>query len=53
MKNFQPGITDALFRFTRPITTAYFWRPPMAKGKLDLRIIMGATAGVGAGKKGK
>lgn len=30
------GITDALFRFTRPVTGAYFWCPPMRHGRIDL-----------------
>lgn len=31
------GITDALFRFTRPLTTGYFWCPPITEArKLDL-----------------
>jgi len=30
------GITDALFRFTRPLTGAYFWCPPVKGGRLDL-----------------
>ena len=30
------GITDALFRFTRPLTGAYFWCPPVNSGRLDL-----------------
>ena len=33
------GITDALFRFSRPVTGAYFWCPPMAGGRLDLRAV--------------
>jgi putative iron-dependent peroxidase len=33
------GITDALFRFTRPLTGACFWCPPVARGRLDLRAI--------------
>jgi porphyrinogen peroxidase len=32
----EDGITDALFRFSRPITGSYFWCPPMAGGQLDL-----------------
>jgi len=32
----EDGITDALFRFTRPLTGAYFWCPPLRDGKLDL-----------------
>lgn len=35
----EDGIVDALFRFTRPITGAYFWCPPMAGGRLDLRAL--------------
>jgi len=30
------GIQDALFNFTKPITGAYFWCPPMKNGQLDL-----------------
>lgn len=30
------GIIDALFNFTRPITGAYYWCPPVKNGKLDL-----------------
>jgi putative iron-dependent peroxidase len=30
------GIADALFGFSRPVTGAYFWCPPMQGGKLDL-----------------
>jgi len=30
------GITDALFKFTRPVTGAYFWCPAMRRGRLDL-----------------
>lgn len=33
------GIVDALFSFTRPVTGAYFWCPPMAKDKLDLSLL--------------
>ena len=29
------GIVDGLFRFTRPITGAYFWCPPIGDGQLD------------------
>jgi porphyrinogen peroxidase len=31
------GITDALFRISRPVNGAYYWCPPMRGGKLDLR----------------
>lgn len=33
------GILDGLFRFTRPITGAYYWCPPLRNGKVDLRAI--------------
>jgi putative iron-dependent peroxidase len=36
----EDGITDALFRFTRPLTGAYFWCPPAGSGgRLDLRAL--------------
>lgn len=31
----EDGIQDALFQFTRPITGAYFWCPPIKEGRLD------------------
>jgi len=34
------GISDALFKFTRPLSGAYFWCPPMRGGRLDLRAIL-------------
>jgi len=33
------GVTDALFRISRPVSTAFFWCPPLRDGKLDLRRI--------------
>jgi putative iron-dependent peroxidase len=27
---------DALFRFTRPLTSSYFWCPPIKGAHLDL-----------------
>jgi len=34
------GVTDALFRFTRPLTGAAFWCPPVTSaGRLDLRAL--------------
>nr|ART37794.1 F401 [uncultured bacterium] len=35
----QDGITDALFRFTWPVTGAYYWCPPVDGGRLDLRAL--------------
>jgi putative iron-dependent peroxidase len=36
MVGLEDGVTDALFRFTRPLGTSYFFCPPMAGGALDL-----------------
>jgi porphyrinogen peroxidase len=33
------GRIDALFTFSRPVTGGYYWCPPIAGGKLDLRLI--------------
>ena len=32
----EDGVSDALFEFTRPVTGAYFWCPPIKGGRLDL-----------------
>jgi putative iron-dependent peroxidase len=39
MAGHDDGIADALFGFSRPVTGAYFWCPPMHGGKLDLRAL--------------
>ncbi len=36
MIGFEDGIQDALLRFTKPVTGAYLWSPPMKESKLDL-----------------
>jgi putative iron-dependent peroxidase len=36
MAGLEDGITDALFKFTRPITGNYYWCPPTRDGHLDL-----------------
>jgi len=38
MTGIDDGITDSLFRFTRPVTGAYYWCPPVSDGRLDLRV---------------
>ena len=35
----EDGVTDGLFEFTRPVSGAYFWCPPMSGGRLDLSLI--------------
>lgn len=39
MVGLDDEITDGLFRFTQPVSGAYFWCPPMADGKLDLSLL--------------
>ncbi|MCA9569717.1 MAG: Dyp-type peroxidase, partial [Myxococcales bacterium] len=36
MVGLEDGLTDALFRFTRPVTHAAFWCPPVTGGRLVL-----------------
>lgn len=36
MAGMDDGVIDALFQFTQPLTGAYFWCPPVTRGKLDL-----------------
>ncbi|MFV1973459.1 MAG: Dyp-type peroxidase [Thiohalobacterales bacterium] len=36
MVGLDDGVVDALFGFTRPVTGAYYWCPPMQDGRLDL-----------------
>jgi len=40
MMGLEDGIVDGLFRFTRPVTGAYYWCPPMKGKKLDLSILV-------------
>jgi porphyrinogen peroxidase len=39
MVGLEDGITDALFRFTKPVTGAYFWCPSMKSGRIDLTVL--------------
>jgi putative iron-dependent peroxidase len=39
MVGLDDGITDGLFRYSRPISGSYFWCPPVANGHLDLSAI--------------
>lgn len=39
MLGLEDGVTDALFTFTKPLTGAYFWCPPMGAKSLDLSAI--------------
>lgn len=32
----EDGITDGIFRFTRPVSGSFFWCPPVSGGRLDL-----------------
>ncbi len=37
MSGAEDGISDGLFRFTKPVTGSYFWCPAVRNGQLDLR----------------
>jgi putative iron-dependent peroxidase len=39
MAGLEDGIPDALFRFSRAISGAYYWCPPVRDGALDLRAL--------------
>lgn len=39
MAGLDDGIADALFQFSRPVTGAYYWCPPVRGGRADLRIL--------------
>lgn len=39
MLGVEDGIMDALFDFTRPVSGAYFWCPPVKGKKLDLSLL--------------
>ena len=39
MAGAEDGVIDALFKFTRPVSGAYFWCPPIHEGELDLRAL--------------
>ncbi len=39
MLGLDDGLVDGLFTFSRPITGSYYWCPPLAGGRLDLRLI--------------
>ena len=39
MVGLDDGITDALFRFSRPLTGNYFWCPPVKDAHLDLSAV--------------
>jgi len=39
MSGLEDGTVDALFRFSRPVTGAYFWCPPVKDGQLNLAAV--------------
>jgi len=40
MAGIDDGVTDALFRFTQPLTGTYYWCPPVKRGKLDFSRVL-------------
>lgn len=41
MAGLEDGIADALFQFSRPVTGAYYWCPPVQDKQLDLCAVTG------------
>jgi putative iron-dependent peroxidase len=39
MSGMEDGVIDALFGFTRPVTGACYWCPPVRDGRLDLSLL--------------
>jgi putative iron-dependent peroxidase len=39
MSGLEDGITDALYRFSRPISGGYYWCPPLSGERLDLHLL--------------
>jgi putative iron-dependent peroxidase len=39
MAGLDDGIIDGLFTFSKPVTGGYYWCPPVARGRLDLRCL--------------
>jgi putative iron-dependent peroxidase len=39
MVGLEDGVVDGLFTFSRPVAGAYYWCPPIANGRLDLRLL--------------
>jgi putative iron-dependent peroxidase len=39
MSGLEDGVTDGLYRISRPITGGYYWCPPLKDGHLDLRAL--------------
>ncbi len=39
MTGHEDGITDGLFRFSRPVSGSHFWCPPVSDGHLDLSVL--------------
>ncbi|MGN8260079.1 Dyp-type peroxidase [Pseudomonas sp. SMSB3] len=40
MSGLEDGITDALYRFSRPLSGGYYWCPPMEGTRLDLSALL-------------
>jgi putative iron-dependent peroxidase len=39
MIGMDDGIVDGLFQFSRPISSSYYWCPPVTEGRLDLKLL--------------
>ena len=43
MAGLEDGVTDALLRFTRPLSGGYYWCPPVSANRLDLRALRASS----------
>ncbi|MDF0732220.1 Dyp-type peroxidase [Pseudomonas entomophila] len=41
MSGLEDGVTDALYRFSRPLTGGYYWCPPMGASGVDVNLLLG------------
>jgi len=39
MLGLEDGVSDALFRFSQPLSGSYYWCPPVHQGQIDLRLL--------------
>ena len=39
MMGLEDGVVDALFRFSRAVSGAYYWCPPVHEGRLNLQVV--------------
>jgi putative iron-dependent peroxidase len=53
MLGLDDGVVDSLFRFTRPVSGAFFWCPPLADDRLDLSALATSARSAPARRAGR